>query len=69
MLRIGTRVVIHPTDDVDWIEAETGYKDVKAGLEGKVTGLPEPGNPGYFEVELDRNGEQLCFNHRELRAV
>ena len=54
-------------EDSDWIEAETGYADIAVGMEGVVCGIGD--EPGFVEVLLDRNGEQLNFHRTELEVV
>ena len=58
------------TEDSDWIEAATGYKDVRNGLTGVIVGQETEGHEApMWEVELDRNGERLLFQSRELKLI
>lgn len=54
-------------EDADCIEADTGYVGICVGMEGVVTGVG--GEPGFIEVTLDRNGEQIAFHRTELELV
>lgn len=67
MIRVGARVrLLRLSDDPDWIEAETGYADVRRGLLGTV--VADEGLE-CWEVELDRNGERLSFGSEELEVI
>lgn len=62
---VGARVRLAKLeDDADWIEAETGYRGIRAGMLGKIVSVGE-----MLEVELDRNHERLMLRECEVEVI